>query len=154
MRRAHVLSIALAIAAAAACSKNSGDVPPPPDERDRGLPAGAAPTPSASAGSMTQPAQVSAAGEARTIFATRCATCHGKAGRGDGAAALSLNPKPRDYGDPAWHASVSDADLARVIVAGGAAVGKSSMMPANPDLADKPAVVTELVALIRSFRVN
>lgn len=141
-------SLAVAALALTACKKD-GDVPPPPDERPG--PTAPAPSPSASAGSMTAPAPVSAAGEARKIFAARCATCHGKSGRGDGAAAVSLQPPPRDYSDAAWQATVTDADLAHVIVAGGAAVGKSSMMPASPDLADKPAVVAELVALIRGF---
>jgi pyruvate dehydrogenase E2 component (dihydrolipoamide acetyltransferase) len=59
--------------------------------------------------------------------------------------------KPRDYSDAAWQKSVDDAYLAKVIVEGGAAVGKSPLMVANADLKDKPAVVTELVAKVRSF---
>lgn len=136
----------LAIGALAGACKKDNETDPPPAERDRGQPA-----PAAAQGSMTDPAQVSAAGEARKIFASRCATCHGQAGRGDGAAAVSMQPRPRDYRDAAWQASVTDADLAHIIVVGGAAVGKSTMMPAAADLRDKPAVVTELVKLIRGF---
>ena len=40
-------------------------------------------------------------------------------------------------------------DLA--IIGGGPAVGKSMMMPANPDLKDKPEVVEGLVRIVRSF---
>ena len=32
--------------------------------------------------------------DGRQMFATYCAPCHGKAGRGDGPAAASLNPRP------------------------------------------------------------
>ena len=35
--------------------------------------------------------------EAKAIFAIRCVACHGAAGKGDGAAAAALNPKPRDF---------------------------------------------------------
>lgn len=93
-----------------------------------------------------------AAQEARQIYSTRCLMCHGKFGKGDGPAAASLNPKPRDWSDPAWQASVTDEHLAKVVVGGGAAVGKSMLMPPNPDLKQKPEVVTELVKLVRSFK--
>ena len=89
--------------------------------------------------------------EAKNIFATRCVTCHGASGKGDGAAASALNPKPRDYTDKAWQASVTDEQLAKAIVEGGAAIGKSALMPANPDLKGKDAVVAEIVKLIRAF---
>jgi mono/diheme cytochrome c family protein len=35
--------------------------------------------------------------DGKSIFAARCANCHGKEGRGDGAPASVLNPKPRDF---------------------------------------------------------
>ena len=89
--------------------------------------------------------------EAITIFNTRCAACHGIDGHGDGVAAAALNPKPRSYSDKAWQASVDDSMIAKVIVEGGAAIGKSPMMTANPDLKDKPEVVKALVAKIRTY---
>lgn len=85
------------------------------------------------------------------MFNTLCSTCHGNSGKGDGAAAASLNPKPRDYTDKAWQASVTDDQLRTIIVQGGAAVGKSNLMPPSPQLADKPQVVDELVKIVRSF---
>ena len=33
----------------------------------------------------------------KTVYAGQCATCHGAAGAGDGAAAGALNPKPRNF---------------------------------------------------------
>lgn len=93
-----------------------------------------------------------AAEEAKKIFAQRCVSCHGDSGKGDGPAASALNPKPRDYTDPNWQAQVTDEELAKIIVEGGAATGKSPLMPANPDLKSKPEVVKALVAHIRSFK--
>ena len=58
-----------------------------------------------------------------------CATCHGATGKGDGAAAAGLNPKPRNFQDAAVMSKKSDADLKKVIQQGGAAVGLSPLMP-------------------------
>jgi len=87
---------------------------------------------------------------ARQIFDGRCANCHGPHGRGDGPAGRGLSPRPRDFGDPAWQASVDDARLRQVIVGGGAAVGLSAHMQANPDLVDSPVLVGELIRLVRA----
>jgi uncharacterized membrane protein len=89
--------------------------------------------------------------EARAIFAERCVPCHGAEGRGDGPSASALNPKPRNYRDKAWQAQATDEGIAKAIREGGSAVGKSSVMPANPDLAKKPEVVAALVAVVREF---
>lgn len=89
--------------------------------------------------------------EADEIFAARCTTCHGAKGRGDGPSAATLSPKPRNYSDKDWQKSVTDAQIEKIIVVGGAAVGKSVIMPPNPDLADKPQVVAALRQKIREF---
>ena len=86
------------------------------------------------------------------MFATVCATCHGADGTGNGPAAASLPTRPRDYTDPAWQASVTDDDLKKTILQGGQAVGKSPLMPGNPQLADQPAVLEGLVKIIRGFK--
>jgi cytochrome c5 len=127
-----------AVVALAACDKPS----PAPDE----LPA---PTVSAPAGSTAAPGSPTAA--AQEIFNTRCTPCHGASGAGDGPASASLTPKPRNFHDAAWHASVDDAYIEKIIKFGGAAVGKSPAMPGNPDLND-PAVLAELRTHIRSFK--
>jgi cytochrome c553 len=80
-----------------------------------------------------------------------CVTCHGEKGDGSGAAAAALNPKPRDFRAADWQKSVDDATLAKTIVEGGMAVGKSALMPPNPDLKDKPEVVAALVQKIRGL---
>ena len=92
-----------------------------------------------------------AAAAARSLYQTRCSTCHGASGAGDGAAAGALIAKPRSFSEPAWQRSVSDEHLEKVIVRGGTAVELSPLMPANPDLEQRPDLVRELILLVRSF---
>ena len=89
--------------------------------------------------------------KAETIFKQRCVVCHGSDGTGSGPGAAALNPKPRDYTEVSWQESVTDAELAKAIIGGGGAVGKSALMPANPDLKSKPQVVQGIINKIRSF---
>ena len=58
---------------------------------------------------------------------------------------------PRNYTSVEWQASVEDDYLKKIIVGGGASVGKDPGMAANPDLADKPEVLAEVVKKVRSF---
>lgn len=92
------------------------------------------------------------AAEAKQIWDTRCVTCHGKAGKGDGPGAAALDPKPRSFGDKKWQAETNDDRIKKVIVEGGAAVGLNPTMAPNPDLAEKPQVVAELVNIVRGFK--
>ena len=132
------LGVTLALAA---CGKKSSD-----SAGDNGPPVPAAPGGAAPAGGADSPAA-----EARKTFDTVCSACHGTSGMGDGPAAGALNPKPRNYTDKAWQASVTDDDIKKVILEGGAAVGKSPVMPAQPQFKDKPEVMNELVKIIRAF---
>lgn len=104
------------------------------------------PAPTAAAKVYASPAE-----EARAIFAERCTPCHGPEGRGDGPSASSLNPRPRNYHDLAWQQQATDEGISKAILEGGKAVGKSEVMPSNPDLKGKPEVVGELVKVIRGF---
>jgi mono/diheme cytochrome c family protein len=122
----------VALGALAACSKSEPPAPAP-------APAPAAPPPPA--------APLTAEG----VFKTRCATCHGESGHGDGPAAVALNPKPRNYSDPEWQKTVTDEQLKKTIVGGGVAVGKSPLMVPNPDLAGNEELLNGLVKIIRSF---
>lgn len=92
-----------------------------------------------------------ATAEAETVWQQRCSTCHGATGKGDGAAAAALNPKPRDFTLASWQASVTDEHIEKTIVEGGQAVGLSMLMVGNPDLASKPDVVKALRAHVRSL---
>jgi mono/diheme cytochrome c family protein len=98
------------------------------------------------------PAAATPEAEAAQVFAGRCSPCHGATGAGDGAAAAALNPRPRNFREAAWQSGVTDAQIEQVIRQGGAAMGKSAAMPANPDLDGKPAVVAALRAMIRGMR--
>jgi cytochrome c5 len=110
----------------------------------------------ATGSSPTQQAAKPAAagvGEAKAaeLFQSLCSTCHGSSGLGDGPGAAAINPKPRSFADAAWQASVSDEHIGKVIVFGGAAVGKSPFMPAQPDLKSQPEVLAALTKIVRGF---
>ena len=86
--------------------------------------------------------------EAMTIFRERCTRCHGSKGNGRGKLASNLSPRPTDLTNPYWFQSTSPKKLKRVILGGGGAIGKSILMPANPDLRNKPKVVAALIQYI------
>ncbi len=83
------------------------------------------------------------------VWATRCSVCHGADGRADGPATRALEPRPTSFASPG--ARGSDADLASIIVDGGARFGLSPLMAPNKDLASRPDVVGALVRKIRGF---
>ena len=86
---------------------------------------------------------------ALTVYLSTCAPCHGADGHGDGPAAESLNPRPRDYHDTKWQASITDDEIKKTIQLGGAKVGKSAMMPGHPEYDQQ--TLDGLVKIIRSF---
>lgn len=112
---------------------------------------GAAPSAGTAPEAKAAPSAASAAAEADEIFANRCVTCHGATGHGDGPGSASLEPKPRNFADPAWQSAVTDEHIEKIIVYGGAAVGRSPSMPSNPDLNDKPDVVKALRQHVRDL---
>ena len=115
-------------------------------------PQGAEPKASAKAvASAASAAPLAPADEAKQIATNRCAMCHGPSGKGDGPTAATLNPKPRDWTSKDWQKSVSDGQIRTVILQGGKGLGKSELMPPNPDLTDKPAVIDELVKIVRTY---
>jgi len=124
LSRFIVFAAALTTVGSAACSKNEG----------------------------TGSSSAAVTPEAEDTFTSRCSACHGTDGTGNGPAAANLNPKPRNYTDSQWQSSVTDDYLRNVIVKGGLANGKSALMPPNPDLEGKAAVVDGLVAKVRSFK--
>ena len=84
------------------------------------------------------------------LFEKNCASCHGAGGKGDGVAAASLNPKPKDLTDKTLMAGLKDEQLIDVIKKGGGAVGKSPLMPPF-GAALKDQDVQDVVAFIRSL---
>ena len=128
---AMAMTLALVACGGSKGDESRGASPPPPP-----------PTAAPSAGDPVA--------KAVEIFNQRCVPCHGATGQGDGVASKGLTPPPRNFGDPAWQASVTDEHIEKIIRYGGAAVGKAPAMPANPDLTD-PAVLAALRAHVRSL---
>jgi mono/diheme cytochrome c family protein len=127
----------LAVFALAACF---AEVKPAPAKAQ---PAVTSPTPAAAGTSVA---------EARTLFDSLCFTCHGTSGHGDGPGAAAIDPKPRSFADVAWQDSVTDDHIKKVIVYGGAAVGKSPMMVGQPQLKGNDKVLDGLVQIVRGFK--
>src|SRR5262245_18136635 len=93
----------IALALCAACGKNES---PPP-------------TSNVAITQESGPANKQPPGAAaRWYFEQTCALCHGLDGTGNGPAAVSLNPKPRNYTDATWQASITDDEIKQIIVVG------------------------------------
>jgi cytochrome c553 len=89
----------------------------------------------------------------KASFNTLCLSCHGATGMGDGpvGAALPADQKPRNLQDPkSYKYAKDDAKLAEIIRKGGAAVGLSMMMPAQPSLSDTD--IADLIAYIKTLQ--
>ena len=124
--RSLMIAMLVAVAAlAGACGKDSQ---PPPDQES---------------GSQLA--------EAREMFNAKCARCHGIAGGANGFFSDSLHPRPHNYANPAWQASVTDDQIKEMIVKGGLNKGKSPAMPGYPALKNRPDVLEGLVKIIRGF---
>ena len=88
------------------------------------------------------------AGKAK--YDANCVGCHGATGKGDGAAAAALNPKPQDHTNGKVMKALSDKYLFEIIKDGGAAVKKAPIMPASgKKFSDQE--VWDIVAYIRSL---
>lgn len=66
--------------------------------------AGAAVVADVDVSKVTEPWVLNAdmAAHGKKIFSANCAMCHGVEGKGDGAAGMSLNPKPRNLVEGKW----------------------------------------------------
>jgi mono/diheme cytochrome c family protein len=89
------------------------------------------------------------AAEGQKLYMTYCSSCHGDKGQGDGAAGKALPVKPVDHTDGKLMNSFSDEFLMSIISKGGAAVGKSSFMPAWGGVL-KENQLQDLLAYLRS----
>jgi mono/diheme cytochrome c family protein len=84
----------------------------------------------------------------KAVYHTTCAPCHGEGGKGDGPAAIALNPKPRDHTNGDYMDKLTNDHLLKVIKGGGAQFGYPTM-PAQPALADD--TVKNVIAFVRSL---
>ena len=84
------------------------------------------------------------------LYHARCANCHGANGAGDGRAAPTLADKPKNWTVGQGLKELSDEQVSDTIRKGGAAIVKSTSMPAYPKLTD--AQVRDLVAYLRTLQ--
>ncbi|MDA0999080.1 MAG: cytochrome c [bacterium] len=96
------------------------------------------------------PADAADAAAGKAKYQQFCAACHGLTGKGDGPAAGSLNPKPRDHTDKAYMKTLSDEQLFKITKLGGPAVGKAPTMPPWGG-ALQDADIRNVIAYIRSL---
>lgn len=87
-------------------------------------------------------------GPAETIYRMLCSTCHGLAGNGRGINSSFLFISPRDHTSFEEMSRLSDEAIATAIERGGAAVGKSALMPAWGSILEKEEIDL-LVAYLR-----
>jgi len=64
-----------------------------------------------------------------SLFAVNCARCHGIKGDGEGPDAKLLGVELPDFTSPLYHAMTTKDEIQHIIEQGGAAVGKSPLMP-------------------------
>jgi caa(3)-type oxidase subunit IV len=106
------------------------------------------------AGPTEEPAGVAAAPQefdAAGAYTTVCALCHGATGAGDGPGGAALDPKPASFADAAFWADRTDEEVALAISGGGAAVGKSPLMPAWGAMYNE-SQVTAMVTYLKTFQ--
>ncbi len=82
--------------------------------------------------------------DAKVLYTTMCAPCHGEKGRGDGPAAAALNPKPADHSSKAIQ-SETDGSLFWKMT-----TGRGPMQPFKAKLTD--AQRWSLVNYIRTLK--
>lgn len=88
----------------------------------------------------------SAVARGGVVFARNCVSCHGIHADGNGHAARLYNPRPANL----RASDKNDAYLGRIIRGGGAALGRSQVMPAwGVELSG--AQINDLVAYLRSI---
>ena len=82
--------------------------------------------------------------EAKKLYESYCSPCHGMKGKGDGAAAVALNPKPADH-TSAEIQNESDGSLYWKLT-----TGRGAMQPYKANLTDKQRWA--LINYIRTLR--
>jgi mono/diheme cytochrome c family protein len=86
----------------------------------------------------------------KALFTKHCASCHGAGGKGDAPAAAALNPKPKDLTNKAYMAGLKDEYIFDLVKKGGAAVGKSPLIPPfGAQMKDQD--IRDVIAFLRSL---
>ncbi|MGO9055843.1 MAG: c-type cytochrome [Candidatus Binataceae bacterium] len=89
-----------------------------------------------------------AAQNGSSLYAQKCAECHGQTGKGDGPSGKILMPSPRPFSTALKGKSA--VWIETVITQGGPAAGLSPEMPPNPSLSGNQ--VKDLIQYITGFR--
>jgi mono/diheme cytochrome c family protein len=87
-----------------------------------------------------------------SLYAQRCAMCHGEKGAGDGpvAATIPEGMKPRNLAAGGYKYATDDAKFKELLQKGGAGVGLSPLMPAQSDL--KPEDLDNIIAFVKTLK--
>jgi cytochrome c553 len=88
----------------------------------------------------------------KALYQQYCSVCHGPQGKGNGPAAAAMHPKPRDHTDGTYMNALSDAHLRKVIGQGGAAVGRSPLMPSWKTTLT-PEQIGDVITYLRTLAV-
>lgn len=98
--------------------------------------------------SLLLPSQSRADGkvDGRTVYAARCAFCHGEKGAGNGTAGASLQPPPTDFTSGAYWKGKTDDEVRRAIADGKPG---TAMMGFGTTLA--PGEADALLAFLKSL---
>jgi mono/diheme cytochrome c family protein len=91
--------------------------------------------------------QTASAQSAMSVYAQKCAACHGPKDKGDGPAGQVMLPPPAPFSTTLK--AKSDSWIESVITHGGPAVGLSPRMPPNPNLSGSQ--LKDLTQYIRSL---
>ena len=85
--------------------------------------------------------------QGQAVYQTRCAPCHGVGGGGDGPAAAAIEPKPRNFRDPAFWNGRTREQLRLAVEQGEPG---TLMAPFEGTLS--PAEIDDVVSYLQSFR--
>ena len=98
------------------------------------------------------PAWAEAEAKGQALYKQYCSVCHGAEGKGNGPGAAAMNPKPRDHSDGSYMNKLSEAHLTKVVSKGGAAVGRSPLMPAWESTMSAEQI-QQVIAFVRTLAV-
>ena len=81
----------------------------------------------------------------RDVFRAKCAACHGPEGRGNGAAAAGMNPRPTNFMDGSMRQATTDSAIGAVIEYGRRGMPAFSRMLTRAEL-------DSVIAYVKTFR--